>query len=108
MVSSQARFLKLESHGDLRAVHRDLIDEAGGILVHIKKPIANLRKDVPSDLAPDCGTGPSTMISHGGVGSADGCTLTGAFSNLPACPETTQTRKIPTKTVTNGRSIFQG
>ena len=54
MVSSQARFLKFESHGDLRAMHRDLIDEAGGVVVHIKKPIANLGKEVPGDLAPDC------------------------------------------------------
>ena len=55
MVSNQARFLKFESHGDLRAVHRDLIDEAGGVVVRVEKPIANFGKDVPSDLAPDCG-----------------------------------------------------
>jgi hypothetical protein len=35
-------------------MQRDLIDEAGGVVVHIKKPIANLGKEVPGDLASDC------------------------------------------------------
>jgi hypothetical protein len=74
MVSSQARFLKLESDGDLRAGHRDLIDEAGGIVVQVEKPIANLGKEVP---------------------------------DVPPCPGTVQRRKIPTKTVINGGSIFR-
>src|SRR5258708_40049630 len=50
-----ARLLKIEPEGNLCAVGCGLINEAGGVVIHIENPIANFRKDGASDLAPDCG-----------------------------------------------------
>jgi hypothetical protein len=44
------------------------------------------------------------VISHGGV--ADGCTLTGSFSNVPANPGTIERRKLSTKPMNNRTRIF--